>query len=50
MNITGSEDIFTKYDALKTQLNTYKLYTNSDTTLAANFKTIMAGKFADYRK
>lgn len=48
MNITGSEDIFTKYDALKTQLNTYKLYTNSDTTLAANFKTVMAGKFADY--
>lgn len=48
MNITGSEDIFKKYDALKTQLNTYKLYTNSDTTLAANFKTIMAGKFADY--
>lgn len=48
MSITGSEDIFTKYDALKTQLNTYKLYTNSDTELAANFKTIMAGKFADY--
>lgn len=48
MNITGSEDIFKKYDALKTQLNTYKLYTNSDTTLAANFKTVMAGKFADY--
>ena len=48
MSITGSEDIFKKYDALKTQLNTYKLYTNSDTTLAANFKTIMAGKFADY--
>lgn len=48
MDITGSEDIFKKYDALKTQLNTYKLYTNSDTTLAANFKTIMAGKFADY--
>ena len=48
MDITGSEDIFTKYDALKTQLNTYKLYTNSDTTLAANFKTIMAGKFAAY--
>ncbi len=48
MNITGSEDIFKKYDALRTQLNTYKLYTNSDTTLAANFKTVMAGKFADY--
>ena len=48
MSITGSEDIFKKYDALKTQLNTYKLYTNSDTTLAANFKTVMAGKFADY--